>query len=457
MPTGRIDEAIRQLRRVAVRQDGAGMTDAQLLECFVVRRDEAAFAALVRRHGPMVWNVCGRVLRNLHDAEDAFQATFLVLVRKADSVVPRERVANWLYGVAFQIARKARAVAARKQAREKQVTEIPEPAIQEPDDCPDLWPVLDRELSLLPDKYRSAILYCDLEGKTRKEAAGNLGVPEGTLSGWLSRGRALLAKRLARRGLSASAGVLAVGLARGASAGAVPAGVLSAAIRAVAEAGTSEITAAGPVSPAVELLAKGVLRTMLVRKLRRGVLAVAVLGAIGLWGGFLSRHTATAQQGKPAAPPKEGTPAARASAKAKANRYVEAVQKDLAALQGEWEIESFAFSGKRLDLPEDRAKRTLVISGNEATTYVGPQEVRATWLIDPTRELKSLDICYEKEPPDAKGEKPALGGKVGAAIYQIDGDTLKVSGDEPGNPRPDAFLAFRGTQRFLLVYKRIKR
>src|SRR5438093_2555158 len=121
MPTNGMNRVIQHLRRVVLLQDGAGLTDGQLLGCYVDHRDETAFAALVRRHGPMVWGVCRRVLRGHQDAEDAFQATFLVLVRKAASVVSRELVANWLYGVAHQTALKARATLARRGTREKQV------------------------------------------------------------------------------------------------------------------------------------------------------------------------------------------------------------------------------------------------------------------------------------------------------------------------------------------------
>src|SRR5205823_8675279 len=169
MATSQMSEVIQHLRRVL--RDGAGLADGQLLEDYLSRRDEAALAALVRRHGPMVWGVCRRVLRNHHDAEDAFQATFLVLVRKAASIVPREMVANWLYGVAHQTALKARATAAKRKGRERQVTQMPEPAVTEQDLWTDLLPLLDQELSRLPDKYRSVIILCDLEGKTRKEAA----------------------------------------------------------------------------------------------------------------------------------------------------------------------------------------------------------------------------------------------------------------------------------------------
>jgi RNA polymerase sigma factor (sigma-70 family) len=120
----------------------------------------------------MVWDVCRRVLRNDHDAEDAFQAAFLVLVRRASSIQSPELVANWLYGVAHQTALKARATAAKRMTRERQVTQMPEPAIAEREPGHDLQPLLDQELSRLPDKYRSAIVLRNLEGKTRKAVAG---------------------------------------------------------------------------------------------------------------------------------------------------------------------------------------------------------------------------------------------------------------------------------------------
>src|SRR5215831_15632506 len=207
-------EVIRHIRRALLPRDGAGLTDGQLLESFLSRRDEAALAALVHRHGPMVWGVCRRVLPDFHDAEDAFQATFLVFVRKAVSIASRELLANWLYGVAHQTALKARATAARRKGRERQVTQMPEPAAAEQDLWRDLQPLLDEELSRLPDKYRAVIVLCDLEGKTRKEAARQLGCPDGTVAGQLARARAMLAKRLARRGIGLSGGALAAVLSQ---------------------------------------------------------------------------------------------------------------------------------------------------------------------------------------------------------------------------------------------------
>src|SRR5262249_25161328 len=156
----------------------------------------AAFATLVRRHASMVMGVCLRVARDHHDAEDAFQTTFLILVRKAASIATRDLLANWLYGVAYHTALKARAVAMKRRAREKQLAEVPEPAEEPRPASDELRVILDQELSCLPRKYRAPIVLCDLEGKTRKEAAQLVGCPEGSLSSRLSRARAMLAKRL---------------------------------------------------------------------------------------------------------------------------------------------------------------------------------------------------------------------------------------------------------------------
>jgi len=187
MGTKRMNRVVQQLRRAVLLRDGAGLSDGQLLGWFVERRDETAFAALVRRHGPMVWGVCRRVLDHHQDAEDAFQATFLVLIRKAATVMPREMVANWLYGVARQTSLKARAMASRRRVRERHMPRMPEPVAAQQDLWSDLRPLLDQELSRLPDKYRVVIVLCDLEGNTRKEAARHLGLPEGTLSAQLAR------------------------------------------------------------------------------------------------------------------------------------------------------------------------------------------------------------------------------------------------------------------------------
>jgi RNA polymerase sigma factor (sigma-70 family) len=295
MANNQTSEVLQHLRRAALLRDGAGLTDGQLLEDYLRRRDEAALAALVRRHGPMVWGVCRRVLRNYHDAEDAFQATFLVLARKAASVVPREMVANWLYGVAHHTALKARATTAKRGARERQLTQMPEPAATDPEVWDDLQPLLDQELSGLPDLYRVAIVQCDLEGKTRKEAARQLGVPEGTLAARLARGRVMLAKGLARHGLALSGGTLAAVLAENAALAGVPASLVSSTIRAASLFAAGQAAATGVVSAKVAGLAEGVLKTMLLTKVKIVTAVLLAVATLGMGAGWLT-HQALAQK-----------------------------------------------------------------------------------------------------------------------------------------------------------------
>jgi RNA polymerase sigma factor (sigma-70 family) len=266
--TAPTDTVIRHLRRATLQQDGAGRTDAQLLVSFIDRKDEAAFEALVRRHGPMVFGVCRRVVRNHHDAEDAFQAAFLVLARKAASVRPGERLASWLHGVALRTAMKAKGITARRKGREKQVPEMPEPDAARQDPWPDLQPLLDQELSGLPENYRLPILLCDLEGKTIKEATRQLGWPQGTLAGRLARARKLLAKRLVNRGVVLSAGPLAAVVSRNAASAAVPASLMRSTVKAAAMISAGQATVDAVVAARVAILTEGVLKLMLLSKLK---------------------------------------------------------------------------------------------------------------------------------------------------------------------------------------------
>ena len=186
--------------------------DGDLLGRFIRTRDESAFAEIVRRHGVMVLGVCQRVLDNRHDAEDCFQAAFMVLVKKAGKIQPRDMVGNWLYGVAYRTALEARRRTARRRQLEKKKQAMPKPESKA-----ELWqelrPVLDQELSRLPDKFRFVLVACDLEGKTRSEVADLLDVPEGTVASRLARARTMLAKRLRRHNLMLSPGFLATLLA----------------------------------------------------------------------------------------------------------------------------------------------------------------------------------------------------------------------------------------------------
>jgi RNA polymerase sigma factor (sigma-70 family) len=279
MPTSQMSEVIQYLRRTALLPDGAGLTDGQLLSRFLERRDEDAFAALVKRHGPMVWGVCRRLLTSHHDAEDAFQATFLVLVRKAAKVFPRDKVANWLYGVAYMTAHRGRVAAAKARRREKQVAKMPETAVVEGDLWRDLQPLLDQELSRLPDAYREVIVLSDLEGKTRKEVARQLGLPEGTVASRLARARAMLAKRLARHGLAVSGGTLATVLTEKVASAGVPSSVVSSTIKAVTLVTAGQAAATGAISVKVAALTEGVLRAMFLTKLKMAAVIVLVFAS----------------------------------------------------------------------------------------------------------------------------------------------------------------------------------
>jgi RNA polymerase sigma factor (sigma-70 family) len=281
MATGEMSAVIQHLRRVAILCDGAGLTDGQLLADFINSGDETALAALVHRHAPMVWNVCRRVLCNHHDAEDAFQATFLVFVRKAHSITGRELLASWLYGVARLTAMKSKAKSARNEQRERQVVTMPEAAAAEQDHSNDLKSLLDQELGLLPDRYRAVIVLCDLEGKTRKEAARELGVPEGTLNSRLARARTMLAKRLARHGMAFSTGLIVQALTTNPASAGVPAALVTSTIKAATTIAAGNAAAASLVSAEVAALAEGVMRIMFVTRLKFG--AGVVLSAFAMF------------------------------------------------------------------------------------------------------------------------------------------------------------------------------
>jgi RNA polymerase sigma factor (sigma-70 family) len=298
----RMDNLIDCLRKRVLAGGEPDLTDGQLLGDYLSRRDEAAVAALVRRHGPMVWGVCRRVLQNHHDAEDAFQATFLVLARKAASILPREMVGNWLYGVAQQTALKARATRAKRQARERQVKEMPEPAaLPEPDRWPNLEHLLDQELSRLPDKYRVVLVLCDLGDKTRKEAARQLQIPEGTLSSRLTTARMMLAKRLARHGLALSGGTLAAVLSQQAAAACVPPSLVSSTIKVTSLFAAGRAVATGVISAEVAALTEGVLKAMMLTKLKTATVGLLLVAALSSGAGLIYQTRAAEPPKAPAA------------------------------------------------------------------------------------------------------------------------------------------------------------
>lgn len=277
MAQGRLNTLLRHIRSLA--GDGGDSSDARLLASFARDRDDDAFAKLLHRHGRMVLGVCQRILRDEHEAEDACQATFLVLARKAGAKGWHDSIGNWLYGVARRIALKMHASLARRPSLHQEIADVPLP---EPDrEWQDLKPVLDEELSRLPDRARAALVLCYLEGLSNEEAASQLGCPVGTVWYQLSRGRDLLRRRLERRGIVLSAAALALVIRGHASAAALPANLEKATLHCA-----GLIVAGKPVgrlvSDQVAIHVKGVIKAMFVSKVKIAVMSAAVLSLCSL-------------------------------------------------------------------------------------------------------------------------------------------------------------------------------
>ncbi|MDR3638899.1 MAG: RNA polymerase sigma factor [Isosphaeraceae bacterium] len=262
----------------------AGLTDGQLLERFAGRSGEAAelaFSALVERHGPMVLRVCRRILSDAHDAEDAFQAVFLVLVRRADSVRSRESVASWLHGVALRVAGAARLAESRRQVLERKAAERMTVAVEGQRGSDELGSVLHDEIGRMPDRYRAAFVLCYLEGRTYDEAAQVLACPVGTIKSRLATARETLRARLTRRGFIPMAGTFTAVLAAETATAAVPCGLAEVTVRGALKIGTEDVALAGTVSAAVAALTEGAVGMMAWTRLR---LAAALMFAVGFGG-----------------------------------------------------------------------------------------------------------------------------------------------------------------------------
>jgi RNA polymerase sigma factor (sigma-70 family) len=278
-----VSHVLRHLRRLTAQPTADDLSDGELLERFCRRREETAFALLVQRHGPMVLGVCRRIARDLHDAEDAFQATFLVLARRAKAIQKQASLASFLYGAAWRIALQARARGARRRIRERESAEMVNTEPLGKLTWQELRAALDEELSRLPDKYRAPVVLHYLEGKTHEQAARELGCPRTSFSSRLGRARTLLHERLVRRGLSLSAAAFAAALSQTAIAELPSALLTIAAVRnAVADIGA--LAAAGAVPADVVALAERGMQVMWTTKLKAVfllVLAGCLLAAAG--------------------------------------------------------------------------------------------------------------------------------------------------------------------------------
>jgi RNA polymerase sigma factor (sigma-70 family) len=299
----RLSRVFRYLRRHLGAEAHEGVTDGELLARFAGRRDEAAFTTLMHRHGPMVLGVCRRLLGHDQDTEDAVQATFLVLARKAGSIRKRASVGSWLYGVARRLALRSRAQRALRAARERAALPAPAPTMAAA--WQDLQATLDEELERLPEKYRTPLILCYLEGQTHDETARQLGCPVGTVRSRVARARDRLRDRLARRGLPLSATAFAAALATTTASAALPQPMVNTTLPAALRL-LKEGTAAGAVSPHVLLLVDEVMHAMWLTKLKTAtsvVLALAVLAAGATLAAFYAAAPEAARQAGSETPP----------------------------------------------------------------------------------------------------------------------------------------------------------
>ncbi len=263
-----------------------------MLDRFRRTKDEAAFSALVQRFGPMVLGVCRQILDDPHAAEDAFQAVFLVLVRRAGSIRDGQLLGNWLYGVALKVARRARADRLRRLSREAEGLDVADqPTADGPDDLDrlDLGPILHDEVGRLPEKYRAPIVLCFLDGRTHDEAAQLLKWPVGTVKGRLARAKDLLRDRLGRRGVTVASAVIVASFAK-ASGAAVPASLAESTIKAAMGVAAGGAGVAGACSAGAWSLSEGVVRSMATTKIKILAAALVASGTIATGAGVMARQ-----------------------------------------------------------------------------------------------------------------------------------------------------------------------
>jgi RNA polymerase sigma factor (sigma-70 family) len=301
MSVGQLDTLVRHVRRLADLTSIDGLSDSQLLARFQSAHEEPAFAALMRRHGRQVWSVCRRVLGNEHDAEDAFQATFLVLARKAGSIRSTEAVGSWLHGAAYRIAMRAKRDAAIRRKHEQRTRAAGADPLVSANGSPartlalrEGMALLDQEVEQLPERQRAVFVACCLEGKTMAEAARDLGWKEGTVSGTLARAKERLRSRLARRGVTLSAALAALALGETAAA-ALPENLALSTLRAALR-----YAAGGPAPAALAALLRGATRTMLFTKVKIATIVLFVF--VGAACGFALAKPEAAESTKPQAP-----------------------------------------------------------------------------------------------------------------------------------------------------------
>jgi RNA polymerase sigma factor (sigma-70 family) len=385
MSSTQLNKLLWEFRGVLACQDASSLPDAELWKQYVQDRDQLAFETLVRRHGPMVLRVCRRILRNQQDAEDAFQATFLVLVRRAASIQVPTTLANWLHGVAQRTALEARGASARRRVIE--AIAVPRTETFE-DPWAELWPVLDQELARLREQYRAVVILCDMEGKTRKEVAHQLGWAEGTVASRLARGRSILAKRLLRRGFSSA--LVAAALSGSPASAHVPAELIDSTVSATCFTDFGGELPQSLLSPRVVNLTEGVLKSMLLNKFKIAIAAMLFLGIATLGTGLLLSRTQATEPASETADMQEPT-------QVKPNNLQDRVaemKKQLAEMQrkiDQLELETQASQKDRNAINSLAANlfkyKVTIETGSTEFTEGGSLEIREVWGTRPKIEV----------------------------------------------------------------------
>ncbi len=299
MASAQLDVAVRYIRRMAAGQLHNESSDSQLLEDYTARGDQAAFAAIAKRHGPMVLSVCRRVLGHEQDAEDAFQVTFLALARHAAQVRKKEALASWLHGVAYRTAMSAKRAAARRRRHEGRVESMRQTTPCEELTLREIQAMLDEEVQRLPERYRIPFVLCYLEGKSQEEVARALGLKQGTLWSRLNRGRQQLQEHLAKRGIAVPAAILVAGAVSQCAGAAVPVRLLDTTVKAALQYAAGQAVAAGLLTSGATTLLQGVTNAMFVSKCK---IATALLLAVGViaGAGLLTRQVLAGKNEDPA-------------------------------------------------------------------------------------------------------------------------------------------------------------
>jgi RNA polymerase sigma factor (sigma-70 family) len=419
MATAQVSTLLRHIQKLAAGPDVQQQTDRQLLDDFALRRNESAFAALVVRHGPMVLRVCRRVLGHEQDAEDAFQATFLVLARNTAAIHKRDALAAWLHGVAYRTARSVRRGTARRRTHEARLRAMRPPAAASPT-WDDVQAVLDEEIQRLPPLYREAFVRCVLEGQGGPDVAAELGCPAGTVKSRVNRARRLLQQRLARRGIQLSALLAALSVAEGVSQAALPAALAQAAVGFGLLAAAGEPAAVIP--SRVAALAAGVTRTMFLTKTK---IAIAALGAACLFAAGVSALQALAAGGL------QGAPAAQA----------ESPPSDKPAPQKGTDEGSLAFSGRVLDpggKPVPGAKLYVLYGGPRPVAVPAASDAEGRFHF----QIARTDFVRSENPaPWENARVVAVARGYGLGLAKFRGHEFHPAKFRIGQPPPHTDLA----------------